>query len=185
MKSLSKDLWHRVRRQRQARVVADHQLGVTVAHDIGHGFGRQFPVHRHGDQARLHGAEEGEQELGAIGRQDRDPVATLKPALQQATCDRAGKTHYVAVGVTPLGAVTALVDQRQRVRRHGTRQRIALVVVFETAHAYSMNSSTALIACLAGTITRSAFLTTPSILPACSAAPALASEMVRSVRPAM
>ena len=70
------DLGHAVGRQRQARVVADHQLGVAVPDDVGHGLGRQLVVHRHRDHARLHGAEEGEQEYSA---RLADRMATRSP----------------------------------------------------------------------------------------------------------
>ena len=181
------DLGHAVRRELQARVVADHQLGVAVVDDVGHGLGRQLVVHRHRHQARLHGAEEGEQELGAVGRQDGDAIAALQSALQQPARHRAAQADDVAVGVGALAAVAAGVDQRQRVLRNVARDRVALVVVRDGHHGmgYSTNSNTAFTACLAGTTSRPDVWTTPAILPSCNARAAFATETVRNVRPAM
>ncbi len=120
-------------RQRQPRVVADRQLGIAVLDDVGHGLGRQLPVHRHGDQAGLHGAEEGQKVFGAIGRQDRHPIAALQAALQQPARDGAGQAAQVGIGVLPLGA-GAEIEQRNALARRLARDRVALVVEFHARH---------------------------------------------------
>src|SRR5262249_27146994 len=157
---------------------------------------RQLVVHRHRDQARLHGAEEGQQEFRAIGRQHGDAIAAPQAALQQAARHRAAQLEDVAVAVQALAAVAAGIDQGQRLARHVARDRVALVVVLDAHHAspqpsprwpegYSTNSSTAFIAWFAGTTSRPVLGTTPLILPSCNARAAFATETVRRVRPAI
>ncbi len=129
------DLGHAVGRQGQPRVVADHQPGVAILHDVGHGLGRQLVVHRHRDHAGLHGAEEGEQEFRAVGRQDGHAIAALEAALQQAARHGAAQPEDVVVAVAALAAVAAGIDQGKRLARHVARDGVALVVVLDRHHA--------------------------------------------------
>ena len=132
---VERDLRDRVGRQRQPRVVADRELGVAVLDDVGDGLGRQLEIHRHRDEAGLHGAEEGQQILGAIGRQDRHAIAALQAALQEPARDGAGQAAQVGVGVLALAACSQ-VEQRDPIAWRLARDCVALVVEFHLHRAY-------------------------------------------------
>ncbi len=98
---------------RPALGVAQHELHARVAHHEIDRVARELVVHGHGHEAGAHDPEIGNQELGAVGRQEGHRVAADKAALEQAP--RAGIRQGIdfAVGVFARVRPVEAVDQRE------------------------------------------------------------------------
>ena len=113
--------------ERQAGGVAERELGVAVAQDVFDRLGLQLEVDRDGDHSGPHGAQEGCQIFGAVGRKDSDAVARLQATAEQAAGD--GVRHGVELGVAEGAGrgFGAEVDQRDAGRVAGALDGVAEV----------------------------------------------------------
>ncbi len=92
--------------------IAEHELGAGILDDEMDGLLREFEIHRHRDEARTHDAVVGREIFGAIGREDRDPVAADEAAPGQRTRDAI--RHGVELEIAELAwrLLAAEIDDR-------------------------------------------------------------------------
>ncbi len=83
---------------RRARRVAEYELRAGIADDEMNGVAREFEIHRHRDEAGAHDAVIGGDIFGAVGGEQRDPVAALQAAFDQRPRDAV--RHGVELGVS-------------------------------------------------------------------------------------
>ena len=104
---------HIAMQQFSARRIAKHQAHIGILDDEVHRLCRQPVVHRHRHKARTHGAEEGDQILGAVRREDRHPVAAPQALTQQSARTRIAALLNVGVAERARRAAPQ-IDQRDR-----------------------------------------------------------------------
>jgi hypothetical protein len=88
--------------QRRALGIGDRQLDDRVLHDVRYGLARQLVVDADRDEAGRHGGHVEHEIVGAVGRDDRDRLAALQAALQEAAGQRRDARPRLAVAQAEL-----------------------------------------------------------------------------------
>ena len=74
------------------------------------GWARKLEIHRHRHKTRPHRAETGRKVLGAVRREDRNPVAAREPALPERPRDAVRHCVEHRIAQVPRRLLTAEVD---------------------------------------------------------------------------
>ena len=95
------------------------------------GLARELEIDRHGDEAGPHDAEIGREIFGAIGRQDRDPLAAREAAGEQGAGDAVRHRVERAIAELARGLLAAEIDERDLVEIAVAVDQVAEVLELE------------------------------------------------------
>src|SRR5450631_141126 len=90
--------------------------------------GREFEIDRYCDQPGPHDAEETQQELGPVRRQNGNALASTPTALQQPARHCVGESVELAIAIGAWPTWRAHIDQRWRRRISVARDGVAEIV---------------------------------------------------------